>query len=478
MNEFSLRAAAREEAPALAEILVAACRARYRAFAPPPVLDSLDAAAFAREMAASWDAYQTLVSVDPGEARLGFVRFGPDHSGDTDGATLRGHVRSLYVSPEAAGRGVGGALLGAALERLDAEGLETVTLWVFEGNREGRRFYERHGFTSTGTTRVEPGWGLPVVRYVHPTAPGAAAAGEVLVVTSPTEDRNPRTADIDQLGVRPLLERINDEDALVAGAVRRALPAVAELVEAALRSVDRGGRVQYFGAGTSGRIALLDAVELPPTFGVSPDLFVAHLAGGDRAVRRAREGSEDDEAQGAREAAASVTGADLVIGIAASGYTRYVGGALRAARDAGAHTGLVTSNPAAPLASLADTLVVTGTGAEVITGSTRMKAATAQKLVLNSFSTAVMVRTGRTWSNLMVDVVPTNAKLRGRVVRLLAQATGLEEGACEEALVAAGNETKTALVMLLSGRSARDARAALSRGAGVVARALTQVDRR
>lgn len=167
MSEISLRPAAREEAPALAEILVAACRARYTAFASAPVLDSLDPATFAREMEESWDSFQTLVSVDAGDAPLGFVRFGAEHSGDLNGAGLYGHVRSLYVTPEGGRRGVGGALLGAALEQLDAAGLDTVTLWVFEGNHEGRRFYERHGFTATGTTRVEPGWGLPVVRYLH-----------------------------------------------------------------------------------------------------------------------------------------------------------------------------------------------------------------------------------------------------------------------------------------------------------------------
>ena len=475
MSGMSLRPAAREEAPALARILVEACRARYTGFAPPTVLDSLDVAVVARDIAAAWDTCQTLVSVDGSDSPLGFVRFGPDHSGDSNGGELCGHVRSLYVSPEASERGVGGSLLDAALERLDADGLETVTLWVFEGNHEARRFYERHGFTVTGTTRVAD-WGLPAVRYVHAPAAEVEPVDGVLVVASPTEDRNPATADIDHLPVRRLLECLNDEDARVAGAVRQALPAVADLVEAALNSLGHGGHVHYFGAGTSGRIALLDAAELPPTYGVPPDLFVAHLAGGDGAVRRAREGSEDDQAQGAQEAAEAVVAGDLVIGIAASGYTRYVGGALRAAREAGAHTGLVTSNPSAPLAALADTVVVTETGAEAITGSTRMKAATAQKLVLNSFSTAVMVRTGRTWSNLMVDVVPTNAKLRGRMVRLLAQATGLEEEACEEALVAAGNETKTALVMLLSGRSAAAARDALSRGDGVVARALTSLD--
>lgn len=303
---------------------------------------------------------------------------------------------------------------------------------------------------------------------------GASTSG-ALSVRSPTEDRNQRTADIDRLAVLPLLERLNDEDALVAGAVRRALPALAELVVAALDRLGRGGRVHYFGAGTSGRLAMLDAVELPPTFGVPADRFVAHLAGGEGAVRRAREGSEDDEGQGAEEAVRSVGPDDVMIGVAASGYTRYVGGALGSARRAGAYTGLVTSNPSAPLASLADTVVVTETGAEPITGSTRMKAATAQKLVLNSFSTAVMVRTGHTWSNLMVDVAPTNAKLKGRVVRMLGQATGLDAAACEAALAAADNDPKSALVMLLSGRSAGASRDALGRGDGIVARALSDL---
>lgn len=471
MSGYSVREGRRADAPALGEVLVSACRAAYPDFAPAAVLDSLDAAAFARDMAARWEDFLTLVAVDGAGAPLGFVRFGREPAQESDGGAPRGHVRSLYVLPGASGRGIGRTLLGSALERLRADGLRTVTLWVFEANRAGRRFYEGLGLTATATTRIEPGWGLRVVRYVSSVGAGAPQ-GQVLAVESPTEDRNPRTADIDRLEVRPLLERLNDEDALVAGAVRRALPAVARLVEAALAGLARGGRVHYFGAGTSGRMALLDAAELPPTYGVSPDLFVAHMAGGDDATRRAYEGSEDDEAEGAREAAESVGAADVVIGIAASGYTRYVGGALRAAREAGAHTGLVTSNPSAPLAALADTVVVTETGPEAITGSTRMKAGSAHKLVLNSFSTAVMVRTGRTWSNLMVDVVPSNAKLRGRVVRMLAQATGLEERSCEGALAAAGNETKTALVMLLSGETTEAARAALAKGGGVVSRAL------
>jgi N-acetylmuramic acid 6-phosphate etherase len=301
-----------------------------------------------------------------------------------------------------------------------------------------------------------------------------SAPDDVLRVTSPTEERNPLTADIDVVPVLELLQRINDEDATVPGAVRAALPQLAELVEVAVARLGGGGRVHYFGAGSSGRLGLLDAAEIPPTFGVVPDLFVAHLAGGDAAVRRAQEGAEDDEAQGASEAE-DVTASDVVVGLASSGYTAYVGGALRQARAVGAHTALVTSNPVAPLASLVDTLLCVQTGPEAITGSTRLKSATAQKLVLNAFSTAVMIRTGRTWSNLMIDLVPSNAKLRGRVLRLLSQATGQDETTCEQALTRADQEPKTALVALLSGVGPERARAALAAADGQVAVALRSV---
>jgi len=310
--------------------------------------------------------------------------------------------------------------------------------------------------------------------FDHDLPPGAPIDTDVLRVSSPTEERNPRTADIDAVPVLELLERINDEDAGVPGAVRAVLPALASLVELTVERLAQGGRVHYFGAGSSGRLGLLDAAELPPTFGVAPDVFQAHLAGGDDAVRRALEGAEDDTAQGARDAA-GVGPLDVVVGLASSGYTAYVGGALQHARAAGAHTALITSNPAAPLAPHVDTTLCVETGAEAITGSTRLKSGTAQKLVLNAFSTAVMVRTGRTWSNLMVDLVPTNAKLRGRVARLLAQATGEDESVCETALAAAGGDTKTALVCLLAGTAPDEARAALAAAGGRVAGALQVV---
>lgn len=301
------------------------------------------------------------------------------------------------------------------------------------------------------------------------------ANGDRVRVVSPTEERNPRTFEIDTVPVLALLELINDEDASVATAVRTVLPTLAGLVELAADRLGEGGRVHYFGAGSSGRLGLLDAAEIPPTYGLDHGVVVAHMAGGNTAMQTAHEGSEDDDPQGEAEALAVVAAADVVIGLTASGYTPYVGGALRASRAQGAHTALITSNPGAPLNSLADTVICVETGAEVITGSTRMKSATAQKLVLNAFSTAVMVLTGRTWSNLMVDMVPSNNKLRGRLILMLSQATGQDEPSCEAALVASRGEAKTALVTMLAGVDPATARVTLAEAGGLVAGALDRL---
>ncbi len=287
----------------------------------------------------------------------------------------------------------------------------------------------------------------------------------------PTEERNPNTLAIDSLGTTQILELVNAEDARVAGAVEAAIPELAKAVDAAVDAVQSGGRVHYFGAGTSGRLAVLDAAELLPTFHAPPDLVVAHHAGGTEALLRAVENVEDSEETGAADAAA-VTERDVVLGLAASGRTPYVAGALRAAREVGATTVLVTANPDAPLRELADIVVAADTGAEVIAGSTRLKAGTAQKLILNSFSTTLMIKLGRTWSNLMVDMVATNNKLRGRMLRILSEATGAGDDACAAALAAAGGELKPALVHLLSGAPIDEARAALEQADGRVAAAL------
>ena len=290
-------------------------------------------------------------------------------------------------------------------------------------------------------------------------------------VSAPTEDRHPGTTQIDTAPTLEVLTMMNEADRSVAGAVAEVLPELARLVDHSVSAIRAGGRVHYFGAGTSGRLAVLDAAELLPTFNAPDGLFVAHHAGGSAALLRAVENVEDDAEQGGRDAR-DVGPNDVVIGLTASGRTPYVKGALRCAREIGARTALVTANPGAELAAYADHLVVADTGAEVLTGSTRLKAGTAQKLILNSFSTAVMIRLGRTWSNLMVDVVATNAKLRGRVVRILQEASGAGEDEARTALDAAGGQLKPALLSLLAGVSVEAAVTALRAHDDSVAAAL------
>ncbi len=291
-------------------------------------------------------------------------------------------------------------------------------------------------------------------------------------VTSPTERRHPGMVGIDLVTADEVLRLINAEDQRVASAVAAALPALARVVELGVAALRSGGAVHYFGAGTSGRLAVLDAAELPPTFSLPPDRVVAHHAGGAAALVRAIENVEDDAAAGAAEAAVLNQG-DLAIGLTASGRTPYVGGALRAARAAGAATALVSSNPDAPLARLADVHVAVDTGPEVIAGSTRMKAGTAQKLVLNAFSTAVMVQLGHTYSNLMAAMRVTNAKLRGRAVTILGEATGEPADVCAATLARADGDLRVALVCLLAGVTPTVAAEALGRAGGVVRTAVT-----
>jgi N-acetylmuramic acid 6-phosphate etherase len=293
-----------------------------------------------------------------------------------------------------------------------------------------------------------------------------------VTVVGPTEERLAASVDIDRLSTLEVLRLINDEDAKVAPAVAAALPNLALLVDEAVKRVRDGGHIHYFGAGTSGRMAVIDAVELLPTFNSPPDLVVAHHAGGAAALVTAVENVEDNLEMGAVEAAV-LRDVDVAIGLTASGRTPFVRGALQVAREVGALTALITANPDAELAPLADHLLAADTGAEVLTGSTRLKAGTAQKLLLNTFSTALMIRLGRTWSNLMVDMLATNAKLRGRIVRILVQATGAAEPAARQALSDAGGELKPALMSLLAGVSAADARELLDTHGGSVAAALS-----
>jgi N-acetylmuramic acid 6-phosphate etherase len=290
---------------------------------------------------------------------------------------------------------------------------------------------------------------------------------------SPTEQRNPRTVDIDQRPALDVLRMLNAENAMVAEAVDDASPDLARVVEWVVEAISSGGCVHYFGAGTSGRLAVLDAAEVGPTFGARHGVFAAHLAGGDAALWAPMEGVEDDETLGGRDAGA-VKATDVAIGITASGQARYVAGALRAARTAGARTVLLSSNPAAPLADLADCHVVTDTGPEAIAGSTRLKAGSAHKMVLGNLSTAAMVLLGRTYSNLMVSVDGLNSKLRARQVSILREASGAPLDQCREELLRCGGDLRLALVCLLSGRQPEAARAALRAADGSVRRALAE----
>lgn len=286
---------------------------------------------------------------------------------------------------------------------------------------------------------------------------------DLVDLASPTEERNPASAELDALDARGMVDVILGEDATVAAAVQARAGEVAALVETCVEAIAAGGTVHYLGAGTSGRLAVLDAVELAPTFNADPSMVTAHLAGGDGAFLTAVEGAEDSREAGAELVRSRCRAGDVVIGLAASGRTPFVAGALEEARAAGMPTALISANPRAALAPLADHPILLDVGPEVVTGSTRMKAGTAQKLTLNALSTATMVRLGTTFGNLMIDVRPTNAKLVARTVRMLVQASGRSPQRAAEVLQAAGGSVRTALVALLSGAEVPAAREALER---------------
>jgi N-acetylmuramic acid 6-phosphate etherase len=288
-----------------------------------------------------------------------------------------------------------------------------------------------------------------------------------------TEFRRADRADLDLRSTLELVELINAEDATVAGAVHGIAGELAAAIDAVSARLARGGRLVYAGAGSSGRLALVDAAEVGPTFGVPAGQVVALVAGGPAAAATAQEAAEDDEAAGAADVVALAVGPDdAVVALSASGGTPYALGAARAALAVGALTVAVVCSEGSELGRLADHELVAVTGPEVIAGSTRMKAGTAQKLILNTISTVCMVRLGKTYGNLMVDVVATNAKLRGRVRRAIALATGAAPGEVEAALDAAGGEAKVAIVSLLAGVDAEAARARLRKAGGAVRGAL------
>jgi len=288
-----------------------------------------------------------------------------------------------------------------------------------------------------------------------------------------TEQRSSAGADLDLRSTAELVALINAEDATVAGAVAAAAGELAAAIDAIVARLDVGGRLVYVGAGSSGRLALVDAAECGPTFGIPDGLVTAIVAGGPHALAVAQEAAEDDASAGAADVTdADVSPADAVVGLSASGRTPYVVAALEAARAAGALTVAVTCATGSPLGALAEHEIAVVVGAEVIAGSTRMKAGTAQKLVLNTISTVSMVRLGRTFGNLMVDVVASNEKLRARARRAVAQATGASDHDVDSALAAAGGEVKVAIVSILAETDAATARRNLEAAGGVVRRAL------
>ncbi len=288
-----------------------------------------------------------------------------------------------------------------------------------------------------------------------------------------TEQRNPRTMDLDTLSIREILERIHAEDRRVLDAVQAVLPDVEKAVEIYVETFKRGDRIFYVGAGTSGRLGVLDAAELPPTFGTRPWQVQGLIAGGYGALVRAVEGAEDLEEYGVEDLKErGVTARDFVIGLAASKRTPYVVGALKYARSIGAKTALITAIPKDQVDVQVDVLICPVVGPEVVTGSTRMKAGTAQKLILNMISTAAMIRMGKVYENLMVDLWATSYKLLARSVRVVMTVTGLEYKEAERLLEEAGGSVKVAIVMALAKVPREVAQQALEKADGFVRQAL------
>ncbi len=296
------------------------------------------------------------------------------------------------------------------------------------------------------------------------------------IAALPTEQKNSATVHIDSSSITEILELINNEDAKVAGAVRDEIPHIARAVEAIVSAFQKGGRLIYAGAGTSGRLGIVDASECPPTYGTPHDMVQALIAGGTPAIFKAQEGAEDNAGQGAKEIRdLNVSANDVVCGIAASGRTPYVVGAVQQAHELGAFTIVVSTSTHEKVRiahPAADVLICPNVGPEVIMGSTRMKSGTAQKLVLNMLTTASMIRIGKTFGNVMVDLQMTNEKLKERARKVLMDLTGLAYEPATELLDSAGGHVKTALVMAIAGVDRATAQQRLANTGGFVREAL------
>lgn len=288
-----------------------------------------------------------------------------------------------------------------------------------------------------------------------------------------TEARNPQTMELDSMTPLEIVTAMNREDARVPESIRPQLPNIAQCVAWATEAIRSGGRLIYMGAGTSGRLGVLDAVECPPTFGVSPDVVVGLIAGGERAFVKAVEGAEDSRELGKADLEAiGLTRRDLVVGIAASGRTPYVLGGLAYANSLGCKTAAISCNPGSALGKEARLAIEVAPGPECLTGSTRLKAGTAQKLILNMISTATMVGCGKAYSNLMVDVMQTNEKLVVRAQNIVMEATGVSRDSAKEAIALAGGSCKLAVTMILADCTVEEAKERLERCGGSVRQAI------
>lgn len=290
-----------------------------------------------------------------------------------------------------------------------------------------------------------------------------------------TETRNPNTMNLDTMSPLEIVTVMNQEDARVAAAITPALPQIAQCVTWAAESVGQGGRIVYMGAGTSGRLGVLDAVECPPTFGVAPEVVVGLIAGGEKAFVKAVEGAEDSRELGRTDLVEiGLAPRDIVIGIAASGRTPYVLGGLDYAKEVGCHTVAISCNPGSAIGKAAELAIEVVPGPEVLTGSTRLKSGTCQKLILNMISTATMVRSGKAYQNLMVDVMQTNEKLVVRAQNIVMEATGCDRQTAAEKIAQAGGNAKTAITMILADCDACEARNRLEKARGHVRDAIAR----
>ena len=288
-----------------------------------------------------------------------------------------------------------------------------------------------------------------------------------------TEQRNPNSMHVDSLSALEIVQLMNEEDKQVPLAIEKCLPQIAQAVECIVSAFQQGGRLVYVGAGTSGRLGVLDASECPPTFGVSPEMVKGIIAGGERALRHPIEGAEDSKAQAVVDLQTiEFSSKDVLVGIAASGRTPYVIGALEYAKSLGSVTVSIASNPNSAMANIVDIAIDTVVGSEVLTVSSRLKSGTAQKLVLNMLTTASMILMGKCYQNLMVDVQASNEKLKARAIRIVMQATDCDKAIAEETLKQADQNAKLAIMMLLSGLDRAQAEALLEKHHGKLQLAL------